>query len=264
MKRYRVKPGARVSLDDFDPDDTSLFKGSKKEAIAACAKIEGHLADLQEVLYAEHKRKCSSFSREWIPPARTAQCATSWPASIRPASASSPSRNDERRARSRFPVARAPSDAGSGEIVVFNRSHYEDVLVVRVHNLVSESVWSKRYDQINEFERILAESGTVVLKFFLHISKAEQKKRLQERIEDPTKRWKFQHGDIEERRLWRQYEKAYEDALSKTSTKFAPWIIVPANAKWYRNYIVRGRHRRCAGAVEDEIPEPDLSKEVIV
>src|SRR5213596_2432494 len=119
----------------------------------------------------------------------------------------------------------------TGEIVIFNRSHYEDVLVVRVHQLVHDKVWKKRYDQINEFERMLSESGTTILKFFLHISKEEQGERLQARLDDPTKRWKFQHGDIEERKLWDHYMKAYEDALEKTSTEWAPWTIVPSDKK---------------------------------
>jgi PPK2 family polyphosphate:nucleotide phosphotransferase len=148
---------------------------------------------------------------------------------------------------------------GKGEIVVFNRSHYEDVLVVRVHELVPKSIWGKRYEQINAFEEVLSESGTVILKFFLHISKDEQRARLQARIDDPSKRWKFQHGDLEERKFWAEYRRAYEDALSKTSTEHAPWYIVPADQKWYRNYVVGSV---VAGALQDlnlKYPEPDLS-----
>jgi polyphosphate kinase 2 (PPK2 family) len=146
---------------------------------------------------------------------------------------------------------------------VFNRSHYEDVLVVRVHELVPKSIWKKRYDQINDFERLLAQNDTIVLKFFLHISSDEQKKRLQERIEDPTKRWKFQHGDIEERRLWDVYRKAYEDALEKCSTDEAPWYVVPANKKWYRNHIVGSVIVDALDALGMSYPKIDLSKETI-
>ena len=124
------------------------------------------------------------------------------------------------------------------ELVVFNRRHYEDVLVVRVHNYVSPEVWSKRFDQINEFERSLAENGTTILKFYLHIDLDEQKERLQARLDDPTKRWKFRLGDLEERKLWPDYMKAFEDVLSKTSTEHAPWYIVPANRKWYRDLVI--------------------------
>jgi len=123
-------------------------------------------------------------------------------------------------------------------MVIFNRSHYEDVLVVRVHNLVPEKVWSKRFDQINEFERTLAENGTTILKFYLHIDLDEQKERLQARLDDPTKHWKFRLGDLEERKLWGEYMQAYEDVLSRTSTDHAPWYIIPANRKWYRDLII--------------------------
>ncbi len=127
---------------------------------------------------------------------------------------------------------------GLGEIVIFNRSHYEDVLVVRVHNLVPPQRWSKRYAQINEFERMLSEEGTIILKFFLHIDKDEQKDRLLERLNNPTKQWKFNPGDLKERALWQDYMQAYEDVLSKTSTNWAPWFIIPANRKWYRDYLI--------------------------
>jgi len=125
-----------------------------------------------------------------------------------------------------------------GKMVIFNRSHYEDVLVVRVHNLVPKEVWRARYDQINSFEKILVENGTVILKFFLHISKAEQKKRFEERLADPTKHWKFAEADVREREYWDDYMEAYEDAISKCSTEWAPWYIVPANKKWYRDLVV--------------------------
>ena len=127
---------------------------------------------------------------------------------------------------------------GKGEVVIFNRSHYEDVLVVRVHNLVPEAVWRRRYEQINAFEKLLAEEGTTILKFYLHIDLDEQKERLQARLDDPAKRWKFAKGDLDERQRWPQYMAAYEEMLSKTSTEWAPWYIIPANRKWYRNLVI--------------------------
>jgi polyphosphate kinase 2 (PPK2 family) len=123
-------------------------------------------------------------------------------------------------------------------MVIFNRSHYEDVLVVRVHNYVQPEVWKQRFDQINEFERALAENGTTILKFYLHIDMDEQKERLQARLDDPTKRWKFRLGDLEERKLWPQYMEAFEDVLSKTSTEYAPWYVIPANRKWFRDLAI--------------------------
>jgi len=125
-----------------------------------------------------------------------------------------------------------------GELVVFNRSHYEDVLVVRAHGLVPKEVWSKRYDLINDFERNLVENGTCILKFYLHIDEEEQLGRFRKRLDDPNRHWKISEADYSERKLWPEYVKAYEEALSKTSTERAPWFIVPANHKWFRNLVI--------------------------
>jgi len=130
---------------------------------------------------------------------------------------------------------RAP---GKGEVVVFNRSHYEDVLVVRVHKLVPRSVWSKRYEQINAFETTLSRAGTTIVKFFLHISPEEQLARFKQRLDDPSRHWKISESDYSERKLWPQYVEAYEDAMALTSTKRAPWYVIPANHKWFRNLAV--------------------------
>jgi PPK2 family polyphosphate:nucleotide phosphotransferase len=127
---------------------------------------------------------------------------------------------------------------GRGEIGIFNRSHYEDVLVVRVHGLAPRAVWSKRYQQINDFERTLTEGGTTIVKFFLAIDRDEQRKRIQSRYDDPRKRWKFKLGDLDERKLWDDYQAAFDDALSKTSTAWAPWYLIPANRNWLRNLSV--------------------------
>jgi PPK2 family polyphosphate:nucleotide phosphotransferase len=127
---------------------------------------------------------------------------------------------------------------GKGEVVVFNRSHYEDVLVVRVHKLVPRSVWSKRYDLINDFETMLSQNGTSILKFFLHINPEEQLSRFKQRLDDPARNWKISESDYSERELWPQYVEAYEDAMSLTSTKHAPWYVIPANHKWFRNLAV--------------------------
>jgi PPK2 family polyphosphate:nucleotide phosphotransferase len=131
--------------------------------------------------------------------------------------------------------AAAPAN---GMIGIFNRSHYEDVLIVRVHNLVPKDVWSKRYAHICEFEKLLSDSGTTILKFFLHISKDEQKKRLQARLDDPQKHWKFNVEDLAERKLWDEYMEAFDDALEKTSTRYAPWYVVPSDRKWFRNWVI--------------------------
>jgi PPK2 family polyphosphate:nucleotide phosphotransferase len=144
-----------------------------------------------------------------------------------------------------------------GMIGVFNRSHYEDVLVVRVHNIVPESVWRPRYEQINNFEKMLVETGTVILKFYLHMSKEEQRERFQARIEDPTKNWKFSLEDLEKRKLWADYMDAYEEMLNRTTTAWAPWRVIPADQKWYRNLAIT---RAIVSALHDlapQYPEPE-------
>jgi polyphosphate kinase 2 (PPK2 family) len=143
-----------------------------------------------------------------------------------------------------------------GMIGVFNRSHYEDVLVVRVHQLVPKDVWSKRYDQINEFERILSENGVVILKFYLHVSRDEQRRRLIERIDDPTKNWKFNAGDLDERKLWSEYTRAYRDALKKCSTPWAPWYLVPGDKNKARNYLIAKRVVATLEGLNLEYPQP--------
>ncbi len=149
-----------------------------------------------------------------------------------------------------------------GEIGIFNRSHYEDVLVVRVHNLVPEATWRQRYDMINSFESLLMDGHTTILKFFLHISKKEQKERLQARLDNPRKNWKFETGDLEERKHWDEYQRAYEAALEKCSTAAAPWHIIPADRKWYRNWAIAAVVRETLEAMNPKPPSPrgDLSK----
>ncbi len=152
-----------------------------------------------------------------------------------------------------------------GEIGIFNRSHYEDVLVVRVHDIVPKRVWSKRYAQINEFERTLAESGTTIVKFFLAIDRDEQRERFQARYDDPTRRWKFSMGDLEERKRWDDYQRAFDEALSKTSTPWAPWYVIPANHKWFRNLAVSSILADTIAALRPTYPpEPDLPTDLVI
>ena len=151
-----------------------------------------------------------------------------------------------------------------GMIGVFNRSHYEDVLIVRVHELVPKKVWKKRYAAINAFEALLTENGTTILKFFLHISKDEQKRRLEDRLREPDKNWKFNPDDLKERALWGEYTEAYEAALSKCNTEYAPWHIVPADHKWYRNYSVTRAIVEAMEAMKLEYPPAAPGLEGIV
>jgi polyphosphate kinase 2 (PPK2 family) len=149
-------------------------------------------------------------------------------------------------------------------IGVFNRSHYEDVLVVRVHKLVPEEVWQARYEHINHFERLLADSGVIILKFYLHISKEEQRERLQKRLEQPEKRWKFNPEDLKERALWGDYMRAFEEALTRCSTEAAPWYIVPANKKWYRDVAISETILETLEGLKMKYPEPAAGLNSIV
>ena len=264
MKELWVKPGSKLRLADFDPDDTSLAPGDKEETNQKSDRLAERLVELQEKLFAEHKYKLLIVLQGMDTSGKDGTVRHVMrgvsPLSVRAVSFKKPTQLELDhdylwRVHSQTPAA--------GEIVIFNRSHYEDVLVVRVHELVPEKVWRRRYAHIRDFERLLTDGGTVILKFFLHISPDEQRKRLQARIDDPTKRWKFQHGDIDERKLWNKYAKAYEEALEETSTDFAPWIVVPANKKWFRNYVVA---KAVVNALEDlkmDYPRPDLSNIVI-
>ena len=264
MNKYRVRPGQRVDLTEFDPDETRLAPGGKAEAQEKSAAIQTRLAELQELLYAEHQHKLLIVLQGMDTSGKDGTIrhvmAGFNPSGTRVASFRKPSAGELDhdylwRVHRQVPAR--------GEVVVFNRSHYEDVLVVRVHDLVSKTAWKKRYQHIMAFEQMLHEEGTVILKFFLHISKGEQRKRLQARIDDPTKRWKFQHGDLEERKLWPEYRRAYEDALSKTSTDESPWYIVPANQKWYRNFVVGSVLADTLDKMNMTYPMPDLSGIVI-
>ncbi len=152
-----------------------------------------------------------------------------------------------------------------GEVGIFNRSHYEDVLVARVHGIVPRRIWSKRYAQINDFERTLTDNGTTIVKFFLQIDREEQRRRFQARYDDPTKRWKFSMGDLEERKLWDDYQRAFEDALSKTSTARAPWYVIPSNHKWFRDLAVSSILADVMADLKPAYPpEPDLPKDLVI
>ena len=239
MKHYRVKPGSTVKLSKRGPNDRSAFDGDKGEGQARREKLRQRLEELQEVLYAEHKHKVLIIIQAMDTGGKDGAIRTVFdgvnPQGVKVASFKAPTSAE---LDHDFLWRIHPHAPGKGEIVIFNRSHYEDVLIVRVHALAPEAVWRKRYDHINDFERMLADEGATILKFYLHIDKDEQKERLQERLDNPKKRWKFNIADLEERKLWSQYMKAYEEMLSKTSTKWAPWYIVPANRNWYRDLVI--------------------------
>jgi PPK2 family polyphosphate:nucleotide phosphotransferase len=242
MKQYCVKPGSKLSLKKFDPDDTGEYKKTddgKASAKGETEKLIAKVSQLQERLYANGARSLLVVLQGMDTSGKdgTIRSVMSGvnPQGCKVVSFKAPSSKELAhdflwRVHQEVPA--------KGQIGIFNRSHYEDVLITRVHGWVSEKVTKLRFGQIKEFEELLVENGTAILKFFLHISKAEQKERLEARIADPDKRWKWNSGDLEERKRWDDYMRAFEDVISATNTKHAPWYIVPANRKWYRNLVV--------------------------
>jgi PPK2 family polyphosphate:nucleotide phosphotransferase len=240
MDRYLIKPGKKIDLaKDYDPDDYGDYKGEKDKGVAKLADLRQELDQLQNVLYAEHKHKVLVVIQAMDTAGKDGTIRSVFegvnPQGVKVASfkVPTPLENDHDflwRVHANVP--------GKGELVLFNRSHYEQVLVVRVHSIEPESEWRAHYRHINDFERLLADTGTTIVKFFLNISLAEQKQRLLERIDTPEKQWKFSPGDLPERKLWPEYMKAYEEAISETSTEWAPWYVVPSNHNWYRNLVV--------------------------
>lgn len=266
MDRYRVAPNQSVDLNRWDPYDKSLFPISKKEGKKLLKDLNQELEDLQELLYAEGKHKILIVLQAMDAGGKDGTIRHVFegvnPQGVKVASFKVPSKKEMAHDYLWRVHAQAP---GKGEITIFNRSHYEDVLVVRVDELVPESVWSRRYEHIRSFEKILADEGTTILKFYLHINKEEQKERFQDRLDEPDKNWKFSLGDLEKRRQWEQYIQAYQDALGKTSTEYAPWYVIPANRKWYRNLVISNIIINTLKNLEMEFPEPedDLSGVVI-
>src|SRR5215208_4343648 len=266
MNQYLVEPGRKVNLSKWDPNDTGTFQGGKEAGVAEAAGLNKKLEKLQELLYAEHRRKVLVVLQAMDTGGKDGAIRHVFegvnPQGTRVANFKQPSQEELDhdylwRVHKQVPAR--------GELVIFNRSHYEEVLIVRVHHLVPEEVWKPRYDQINNFEKTLTENGTTILKFYLHIDKDEQKKRLQARLDDPNKHWKFRKGDLEERKLWTDYMQAYEDVLNKTSTDVAPWFIVPANHKWYRDFVISSILIERLEGLKMKFPEPeeDLSGVVV-
>jgi len=264
VESLRVVPGGPADLAGHDPRADHGW--SKKAAEEATADQLDRLTELQDRLWAEEKRAVlvvlqgidaagkDGTIRRVMTAFNPQGCRVS---GFRVPTPDELAHDYLWRVHRRVP--------GKGEIGIFNRSHYEDVLVVRVKQLVPRAVWSKRYRQIRDFERLLADTGTSIVKFFLHISRDEQRQRFQERYDDPRKRWKFSLGDLEERARWDDYMRAYEDALSKTSTADAPWYVIPADRNWFRNLAVASI---LADTIDDLAPAypaaPDLPADLLI
>ena len=261
-KELMVKPGEKVKLSKYDPDDT-LGWDKNHEMKSSLKKTLERIDYLQYVLYAERKRAMLIVLQGLDASGKdgTIRHVMSGvnPQGCRVTSFKVPA-GEEVDHDFLWRVHKAVP--GYGDLGIFNRSHYEDVLVVRVHNLVPKALWSKRYDQINDFESILHQNNVKILKFFLHISKDEQKKRLLERVDEPDKRWKISEADFNERMFWNDYQSAYEDALTKCSSDEAPWFIIPANKKWFRNLAVSHIIAETMERMHLKLPEPsvDLKK----
>jgi PPK2 family polyphosphate:nucleotide phosphotransferase len=257
-ERFRVKPGNNINLDDIDAD----FKPADLDSEEAAHQLERStekIRDLQHLMYAEDRRsllvvlqgrdaagKDGTIRRVFGPMN---------PQGCRVTSFKVPSKMEAAHDflwRCHFAAPKR------GMVGIFNRSHYEDVLVVRVHDLVLKKIWSKRYDHINAFERLLADSGTVILKFYLHIDREEQLERFKKRIDNPKKNWKISDADYSERPYWDEYTRAFEEAISKCSTGDAPWFVIPANRKWFRNLAIADIVADTMESLKMLFPEPSV------
>jgi len=237
LSKFRVEPGRELSLDDFNTHEDGGWERDAAEV--RTLELNSRLEYLQELLYAERRHRVLIVIQATDTGGKDGTIRHVFdkvnPQGVKVASFKKPT--DAELAHDYLWRIHQHTPA-AGEIAIFNRSHYEDVLVVRVHDLVPPDKWKRRYDHINNFEQMLADEGTTIIKFFLHISKDEQRERLQDRIDTPHKNWKFEVGDLRERELWSDYQKAFTSMLRRTSTKHAPWFVIPADRKWFRNLLI--------------------------
>lgn len=260
MERYRIRPGERVDLTSRSTNDKSAFPEMKKTSSAqAMADRHAKLSALQRKLWADGSQGLLVVLQAMDTGGKdgTIRKVLSGvnPQGVRVTGFGIPSEEE----RDHDYLWRIHEHAPpKGRIAVFNRSHYEDVLVVRVDELVPESRWSKRFGHIRDFERMLIDEGTTIVKIMLHISKAEQKERLEARLADPTKGYKFNLSDLDTRSRWDDYMRAYEDAIAETTTESAPWFVVPADRKWYRNLVVAQIIIDALTAMDLEFPDPEV------
>lgn len=262
--QYVVEPGSEVDLSMLNTAETGDFQ-TPKQAKKALKKYRKALAKLQERFYAWDQKALLIVLQGMDTAGKdgTIRHVMSGvnPQGVVVTSFKVPT-HEELAHDYLWRIHKATPKRGM--IGIFNRSHYEDVLVVRVHNLVPPEVWGQRYDQINAFEKFLTENNVVILKFFLHISKEEQARRLQARLDNPEKRWKFSMGDLRERALWDDYMIAYTDAVQKCSTQHAPWYIIPSDNKWYRNYVIGQIITATLYELDPQFPEPEEGLDDVV
>ncbi len=257
-KEFRIKPGSKVNLGKIDPNYHGDYE-TESDVGQELLKYNQRLAQLQSVLYAENKHALLIVLQAMDGGGKDGTVHHVM-AALNPQVCSVIGfkvPTTEEMAHDYLWRVHKVTPA-KGHITVFNRSHYEDVLVVRVHSLVTEEVWSKRYNEINAFERELANSGTTMIKFFLHIDKDEQLNRFRDRLDQPDKQWKISDADYKERDFWDDYQKAYMDALSKCSFNYAPWYVIPANNKWFRDLAVSQILVETMEGLEMEFPKPTV------
>jgi PPK2 family polyphosphate:nucleotide phosphotransferase len=265
FERYRIAEGTTVKLADVSCDDKSAFDGSKQDGEVALAKVRKDIAKLQERLYAEGTQRLLVVLQAMDTAGKDSTIRDVFretnPNGVDVAAFGRPS--DEELAHDYLWRVHAHTPA-KGKIQIFNRSHYEDVLVVRVNELVPKSQWKRRYRHIRDWEQMLVDEGVTICKFFLHISKDEQKERLQERLDVREKNWKFERGDLEVRLRWDDYMEAYGDAISETSTADAPWFVIPANDRWYRKLAIAEIVRETLSGLDPQFPPPEPGLDTIV
>jgi PPK2 family polyphosphate:nucleotide phosphotransferase len=258
-ERWRITPGAAVDLDAIDPASTHGGPGDKRATNEAIKELRDRLAELQGRLYAESDRSLLVVLQALDAGGKDGTIKHVFmgvnPQGCTVTSFKQP--NDHERAHD-FLWRIHQNTPHRGMIGIFNRSHYEDVLVVRVHGLVPEHVWRRRYTLIRDFERELTLEGARIVKFYLHISKEEQARRFRRRLERPDKRWKFSRTDVEERKHWEDYRSAFEEAIAETTTDIAPWYVIPADNKWHRNWAVLTTLIETLEDVDPRYPEPEM------
>jgi len=263
LERFKVPPGTRVRLKDIDPAFKDRHE-DHKDALEEIARYQQNLRELQEVLFAERRRSLLICLQAMDTGGKDGTIghflSAMKPLGCRAVAFREPS-TEELQHDFLWRIHRATP--ARGEVAIFNRSHYEDVLVARVHQLVPKDIWSARYDWINAFEQGLADHGTHILKFYLHISKAEQLARFKERLDDPTKQWKISEADYTERKFWDDYMAAYEDIFYHCSTEQAPWFVIPADHKWFRNLAVARIVVEYMNGLNLKYPKPTVDLERI-
>ncbi|WP_193211335.1 polyphosphate kinase 2 family protein [Luteolibacter marinus] len=266
VKRYRVKSGQKLDLGSIETGEISLYtEGGKAKSLELFDKLRDELQALQKVLYAQNKHRLLVVLQAMDTGGKDGCVKHVFsrvdPQGVQVKAFKKPNEDD---LAHDFLWRVHPHVPGNGQIVIFNRSHYEDILAVRVKKLFGDEVWKRRYRHVIDFERMLAEEGTTIIKIFLHISKDEQKRRLESRLANPGKHWKFNPDDLADRARWSEFQRAYEDLIEKTAADHAPWFVIPGDRKWYRNLLVAQIMVDTLRSLNMDFPQPDWDPASVV